>query len=79
MLDDYKIESDVPVPENTSGRSSKYPWADMKIGDSFAFDKGSLQSLRNSAWSYTKRHNGVRFVFRQMGTDMWRCWKVERE
>jgi hypothetical protein len=79
MVGEFSIEADVPIPGGSGSRPSKYPFADMEIGESFAFDRSKLNSVRNNAGSYAKRHDGVRFVCRQVGTDVWRCWKLERD
>ena len=36
----YRIESNIPPPVRKKGRDPKYPFADMKPGDSFAVDVG---------------------------------------
>jgi hypothetical protein len=74
VVDEFKIEPDVPMPQNT--HKAKYPFANMNAGDSFSFDKSLLNSVRNNSQSYGKRH-GSKFVCRQIGTDVWRCWRVE--
>jgi hypothetical protein len=72
----FKVDTGIPVPEGNYGR---YPFPVMNIGDSFSFNKDMLKRLRCAAHAYAQRHNGVRFVFRQISEDEWRCWKVERE
>ena len=47
--DKYKIEKNIKIPKRKGGYSSKYPWDEMEIGDSFLFTKdiksGSIYSL----------------------------------
>lgn len=46
----FKIERNVPVPKRRV-RNAKYPWADLKIGDSFFVPldgQHSLEILQNS-------------------------------
>jgi hypothetical protein len=31
----YKIEKNIPIPPKRGGKGSKYPWGEMKQGDSF--------------------------------------------
>lgn len=75
MIDDFQIEPDVPMPEGRA-RPMRYPFDRMQIGESFAFDKKFLTNVRNNAGAYSKRHGG-KFACRQVGTDIWRCWRVE--
>lgn len=42
-----KIEKRVPIPENKRGKPNKYPFPDMKIGDSFLFTE-NLKDKRKS-------------------------------
>jgi hypothetical protein len=52
----YEIEDDVPLPELS--RASKYPFAHMKVGQSF-FVKGdadACMTVRNSAYAHAKRY-----------------------
>lgn len=70
----FEIEPDVPIPEGTT--KQKYPFSRMNVGDSFVFEKEQLTALRNSSASWAKRHGG-KFVCRQVGTDVWRCWRIE--
>ena len=74
MSDQFDIESDIPIPEGSARQ--KYPFSRMKVGDSFAFDKKFLNSVRNNSQSWAKRHSG-RYACRQVGTDVWRCWRIE--
>ena len=79
MIGEFSVEYDIPIPGGSGSRPTKYPFADMNVGESFAFDKSKLQSVRNNACSYAKRHDGVRFVCRQVAADTWRCWKLEND
>lgn len=73
MTDEFKIEGDVPIPELQ--QRARYPFASMQVGDSFAFDKSLLNSVRNNSQAYAKRRGG-KFVCRLVGTDVWRCWRI---
>ena len=45
-----KLDKNIPLPQKTK-RGSKYPWGDMKVGDSF-FVEGEPKGLYNSAKEY---------------------------
>ncbi len=67
-MSEIKIEKGIPLP-NRDARS-KYPFRDMKIGDSIGFE--SVTDARRchvSATSFGKRHN---MKFRQAGNRVWR-------
>lgn len=49
-----KIESNVPFEDNSKNR--KYPWQDMRVGDSVLIDNNT-HSARCSAYSYGKRNS----------------------
>lgn len=58
----FEIESNVPFPANA--RKTKYPWAEMKVGDSFfvpvtddAETRTTAQSLRSASRHFAHRHN----------------------
>jgi hypothetical protein len=66
-----RIEKGVPLPR--AHRSSKYPWRQMEVGDSF-FAAGVLRSsLRQQAYA-VGRKIGRKFAVRQVegGTRVWR-------
>ena len=51
----FALENKVPVPKRlkTGGRKQKYPWAKMKVGQSFFVAKG--QGTRQSMGSCARR------------------------
>lgn len=61
-----EIRQDVPIPERTGvGAARKYPFGDMKIGDSLSFDSATnFEKARRAATVYAKR-NGVLFTSRK--------------
>lgn len=65
-----KIEKRVPMPPRRNARNG-YPWADLKIGDSFfVTDRG----LRGSFYSVAARH-GYRIAVRNDGDGI-RVWRT---
>jgi hypothetical protein len=83
-----EIEKDVPIPTACGrGRPTKYPFAEMEVGDSFAVplagesygrhsgDKAAASLSRNSH-TYGKKH-GKTFTVRQLNDEgVARVWRV---
>ena len=71
----FKIEDHIPAP--TRGYvMEKYPFADMKIGNSFVVDTVS-SSVHAAACAYVKREKlDWKFVSRRIG-DKRRIWRVK--
>lgn len=65
----YRIEKNHPIPEQK--RATKFPWADMEVGDSF-FVKGRKST--SFAVPRKFRQNGfkVRAAVRDGGVRVWR-------
>lgn len=73
-----QIESGVPLPGEgvpRKGRPPKYRFADMAVGDSFPFDSGDRERLRNSSRSHGRRH-GVRFMLGMDDKGQHRIWRI---
>lgn len=70
------IDKNIPQPDAKRGgrRGSKYPWNEMKVGDSFLFPenvkKTTAASLTYSAGKAHKRQFSLRTV-----EDGIRCWR----
>lgn len=66
----YKIESGVQMP-------SKYPFAEMKVGDSFAVAARDLKKVQSSASWYGRSHN-KKYSFRCIDPIKgdYRCWRI---
>lgn len=86
----FEIEKDVPIPETRQGRGSKYPFAEMEVGDSFlvepeedpnlgVVDEEEYAKVRgrvsNVAYKYGKDHD-KKFTVRQTDEGV-RVWRVE--
>jgi len=68
-----QIDSTVPMPE--SRPRSRYPFAEMTVGDSFLVtDPGAAKNVRSAAWMFSKRHS-VRFSCRKVEGG-WRVWRT---
>lgn len=71
----FKIESDVPAPSSRNGRSYKYPFAEMNVGDSFLISDGSgVEKIRYAA-SYYGSRNQKKFAVRKCDSGH-RCWRI---
>ncbi len=73
-----KIEKDIPIPKRIRGRSTKYDFQAMEIGNSFFTPGGS--SVQVSILTCAKRHAPKLFVTKQATSGNkkgYRCWRVE--
>lgn len=85
-MSEFKIERNIPVsPKGRGpGRSEKYPFADMKPGDSFCVptqngqEPRQLQSTLAGCWTrYIKAHApDAKFTTRQVDGGV-RVWRVK--
>lgn len=73
----FVIESGVPVPPRASGAGeSKYPFNDMKVGDSFFAPACSSQALSNATRAYKMTHApGSKWTTRKEGDGV-RVWRI---
>lgn len=67
----YEIDKGIPLP--SIERRSKYPFAQMKVGDSF-FVPGKGDGARTAITYRQKKHPGERYTFRRKpnGIRVWR-------
>lgn len=75
----YKIDKSVPIPEKNgmdTTRLRKYPWFEMKKGDSFFVPKKPIGYVQQAIGKITKTHKRVgSFTCRKEGDGV-RCWKT---
>lgn len=65
-----KVESNIPLP-------AIYPFAKMKVGDSFAIPADIKRTAVSvSAKRFGVKHN-MRFTIRKMPDGSYRCWRLE--
>ena len=65
-----RIDKQFPIP-------IKYPFAKMKIGDSFAVPPDVKRpAVTVAAMRYGRKH-GMRFTVRQVADKTFRCWRIE--
>lgn len=78
---EFKIEKGVPIPARKfgSGRTPKYPWRAMEVGDSFFVQsdnpKQTQQAITSTACN-RRSHYGSRFTVRQVEGGV-RVWRIE--
>jgi hypothetical protein len=87
IINGVKLEL-IPMPGAALGRpaNSKYPFSEMKLGESFEIvgDK-SLNNVRNAMSKYSVNHPEYRFATRTVGerqengqtVKVYRCWRIE--
>ena len=69
-----KIDKDIPFPTGKTA-TSKYPFGEMKVGDSFALPKERAIALSSSANSYRRAHPGMKFCVRTVEKEV-RVWRT---
>ena len=70
----YVIEHGVSVPR----ASTKYPWRQMKVGDSFVASYEEVDRIRAAAAYFATRNPEFAFTTREVDADHVRVWRVER-
>jgi hypothetical protein len=72
----FEIKSGEAVPARSGGGIEKYPFKQMKVGDSFDIPAGSgVDAVRAAAsWAGTRR--GMRFSIRKRPDGSTGCWRV---
>lgn len=69
----YQIEHGVPIPPT---KTSRYPFAEMAVGDSFGSAEEPANTVRACAIAYAKKHHGKKFIVRSVEGGC-RCWRTE--
>ena len=67
-----KIDKGVPIPDYKT-KPAKYPWKDMKVGDSFLSDKPTINIT--GAVQQAQRKWKMKFTIRKEGKGC-RVWRV---
>jgi hypothetical protein len=70
MSGDYVIEQGIVLPQR-----GKYPFQQMSVGDSFAFQRAIRNAVSSAAYVYARR-NGCKFSIRRE-KDSYRCFRLE--
>ena len=69
-----KIEKGITLPAKNVSHSTRYPFPDMKIGDSFAVPAEKMQAAASAASHYGKVHN-QKFASRKNSSGL-RIWRT---
>jgi hypothetical protein len=74
----YKIEDAIPIPKGLRKRGpSKYPWLELKVGQSFLVPLGNINNLRSVASNAGKKYNR-KFTAREIKSEQGvRVWRVK--
>ena len=66
----YKVEKKIPLPTFKTRLTSRYPFAEMEVNDSFfvpVVDVASSKSIRQTTYAANRKHKGK--VFRVADVD----------
>ena len=77
---EFHIEHGIPVPPRVGfggKRGSMYPFAHMKVGESFRAPEGvKASTLRSAVGAFNKQKTGAKFAIRAEGNTH-RVWRTE--
>lgn len=74
-----KIDKGVKIPKNNIGRANKYPWVDLKIGDSFYIEPAKLKhGIYSCLRSYNKNKakKPISITLKNEGDGI-RVWRIK--
>ena len=72
-----QIDKNVPLPKKANGRlDHKYPFRQMKVGDSFLYPEGVSPTAAYHVARYHSLKMQVQFTVRKT-PEGFRCWRVE--
>lgn len=72
----FEIEKGIAIPKVASGGgSTKYPWADMEIGDSFFVQHPASKNVKAATHAHNQRYPNSRFKSRSVDGGV-RIWRV---
>lgn len=70
-IHEFKIEKNIPIASRAG--KSKYPFAEMEIGDSFSVPDRIAIRVRSSMSTYQTKNN-KKFLLINCGNE-YRCWR----
>lgn len=72
-----KIDKHIPMPSQYRGvgAEAKYPWASMRIGDSFKYE-ATITTIPKACGMMNQRHKPKKFSWRNMGNHL-RVWRIK--
>jgi hypothetical protein len=72
----FTIDKDVPRPRPYTSRG-RYPFAQMKVGDSFRFAKDGRARVSNAAIQFVRRHEPTWKFSVRLFEGGYRCWRIQ--
>ena len=77
LLENIKIQQGIPLqPKQRKGVNTKYPFAQLKLGDSFALPRKFASALGQATAKARKQHPRMKLVMRTNGKYA-RVWRVK--
>ena len=76
----FKIEKNIPIPDECKKRSCKYPFRLMEVGDSFLVEPKQGESPRDTQTRVlcaSRNYKNMRFRTKVIEDEGIRCWRVE--
>lgn len=72
----YNVERvDLPVPDSRPGRSYRFPFDELDVGECFVI-KGMLRNMLGPYKRYAEKHLGRKFVTKKVDSGI-ACWRIE--
>jgi len=71
-MSEFKIEKGIPF----HAARSKYPFADMEVGDSFSFHPDSAFLVNSAAGAYSRKYAGIKFSVKKQSETESRIWRI---
>lgn len=73
-----QIDKNIPIPPRPTlpGRPSKYPFAEMEVGDSFATDKPCRGTTISGSINFAAKKLGYKFTSRKQADGTIRVWRI---
>lgn len=81
MSEVIKLETDIPIPVRPKSSANKYPWGEMKVGDSFLIPRVNgevIQLVRERATKAIQwaKRTGHKYCTRASDEGV-RVWRIE--
>lgn len=78
---EIKLETGIPIPSRAKSEAAKYPWKEMKVGNSFVVPRINGEPMQltrdraNKAVTYAKKY-GHKYCTRTIEAGI-RVWRIE--
>lgn len=70
-----KLQKGIPIPNKRYGLTSKYPFDNMEVGDSFVASKHSILSVARN-WARINKKD-YKFTTRKIAENKIRIWRIK--